>query len=711
LAILWLLISAGCAGGQAAMPSPPAGVSAASSRSESGARSEPVAPRAALVSVPSVPLSAPRQAFLDGYRAYAAHDPARAVAQLTIAAESYPQLGDYSLIYLGYAQRDQGNLNAAESSFNRLVENYPQSVFIGYAKFELAAIALKQGHAEQTRDITSRLLFQPLSTELEQETRLLQARASEAAGDPRAAYEEFQTLRLKDPRGTFDAQAREEAYALIAANPERLDSRSYRYHRDEAELLLREGRPADARGQIKLASAIASSVEQRAELQWLTGKAWASDPAQRREALESYLNLAPRGASAPEALYELARLDWHEDRLEDARLYFQRLIARFPNSAWAPEAMLKIGRTLEEDGKPDEARATYERLVMIYPHSQAAAEARFRAPWMLYMAGAYDQAAQHFASAGSRATEPAERDMFGYWQARALEKGGNDAAARPIMERVAMSIDSNYYPALAASRIRSEPPMLPAATASDPIVTGVPALQGTSEFHLTRAVELKALGLDKLETGELRMLRGEAEHDPDLRDFVLVEFQSAGSYHDALILARTIAERGAMSLEVAERFRYPRGYWNLFAPAAKRTGLDPYLLLALTRQESLFDPQARSPSDARGLMQLLPSTASRIAAQSGSPDTVLDLWDPALNVELGTAYLKQLFDMFGANQFKAVAAYNGGEHAVQRWNARFPGDDDEWVENIDFHETRDYVKKVIGGLREYRLLYASASPA
>jgi soluble lytic murein transglycosylase len=61
--------------------------------------------------------------------------------------------------------------------------------------------------------------------------------------------------------------------------------------------------------------------------------------------------------------------------------------------------------------------------------------------------------------------------------------------------------------------------------------------------------------------------------------------------------------------------------------------------------------------------------------------------------------------MFGGDVFKAVAAYNAGEKAVSGWNAKYPGDDDQWVENIAYHETRDYVKKVIGGLREYRLIY------
>ncbi len=655
-------------------------------------------------------LTPSRQAFLDGYQAYAAHDFSHAAERLKVAADTYPDLGDYALLYLGYAQRDTGDLNNAERSFNLLIETYPRSVFVNRARVESAAIAMKQGRSARARDIASQVLLLTSDSQLEQDARLILARALTATGELRAALEQLQTLREKYPHSSADPQARDAAYALLAAYPEVLDSRSFGYHTAEAERLLKEGRAADARDHIEKAAGLKPPVAQRAELIWMTARAWSSDPARRRQALKAYLKLAPKGPSAPEALYDLGRLYWHDNDTVRARIYFRRLTATFPGSERAPEAMLKIGRTLEEDGKLAEARAIYERLASRYSHSAAGAEARFRAPWMLYTTGRYESAARRFAAAGAAATDPVERDMFGYWQARALEKSGaSKAQARALMERVAESIDSNYYPALAASRIAARPAVLPAATVPDPIVNAPPELSGAGEFHLSRAVELKTLGLGSLEAGELRMLRGEAGTDPALRDFVLVEFQAAGHYHDALTLAHAMAEQGTMSPEVAERFRYPRAYWESLAGVGKRTGIDPYLLLALMRQESLFDPAARSPSDAQGLMQLLPSTARTIAAEVAMPAARLDLFDPAVNIELGTAYLKKLFEMFGGNTFKAVAAYNGGEHAVERWNARFKGDDDEWVENIDFHETREYVKKVLGGLREYRLLYAPAS--
>jgi peptidoglycan lytic transglycosylase len=105
-------------------------------------------------------------------------------------------------------------------------------------------------------------------------------------------------------------------------------------------------------------------------------------------------------------------------------------------------------------------------------------------------------------------------------------------------------------------------------------------------------------------------------------------------------------------------------------------------------------------------MQLLPSTAVEVAASQGAAPPG-DLYDPALNVKLGVALLKKLMATYDGNRFRAVAAYNGGEQAVARWNALFPGDDDAWVENIQYRETCDYVKKVIGGMREYELLYPS----
>jgi len=135
--------------------------------------------------------------------------------------------------------------------------------------------------------------------------------------------------------------------------------------------------------------------------------------------------------------------------------------------------------------------------------------------------------------------------------------------------------------------------------------------------------------------------------------------------------------------------------------------MDPYLLLAVIRQESLFDTRARSPAFALGLMQLLPSTAGRVAKQIGMPPPSNDqLFDPDTNLTLGSQYLKQLLERYSNNWFKAIAAYNAGEAAVDRWEKEIVTDDiEEFVERIPYTETRGYVKLVMRNHRIYQKLY------
>jgi soluble lytic murein transglycosylase len=161
-----------------------------------------------------------------------------------------------------------------------------------------------------------------------------------------------------------------------------------------------------------------------------------------------------------------------------------------------------------------------------------------------------------------------------------------------------------------------------------------------------------------------------------------------------------------LSSDERERLLYPLAFWASVRREADANGVDPLLVEAVMRQESLFDPDARSPADARGLMQLLASTAEKLTA-SGS----IDLTQPDLNIQLGTRYLHILLARFGSDTLKALAAYNGGEAAVEKWQQRFPDlDPDEFVENISYRETRDYVKRVVTNYRKYQQLYAAGAP-
>ncbi|MBV8137097.1 MAG: transglycosylase SLT domain-containing protein [Deltaproteobacteria bacterium] len=648
------------------------------------------------------------QAFAAGYKAFNDHDYARAIKDLTLAADHYPGLGDYALFYLAEARAAQADLTGASATLERLRAEYPQSVLTPPGELKLAQIFLKLGRNADALSVATHLVATTSDSSLGQSARFVQAQAERAMGRDQEAYQHAMAIRESYPRSEVDSGARELAYSIRAANPSVSAVPPFTYHRSEAALLLREGLASSAFDEAQQALALAATSSDRAELLWIQAQASKADSDRQKRALLEYLSIAPGGPEASAVLYDLALVFWKEDEPDRARATFGKVIAEFPSSSHASGAMLRIGRIYEEQQDYDAARAEYGRLVERYPGTEAAEDARFRIPWSLYMARQYSRAIASFTAMRKRAEGPGEREMFDYWRARSLERIGDTAGAHEIYARLAQSVESNYYPALAAEHVPAARAELAAASLPELDIehTPPPSASPTVRFHLSRILALRALGISELQAGEYRALEEAAGEEHSLREFILAGLQASDAWYDAIVAATRMSKSGHLSAAVAERVRYPRAYWALFSRAAGRQSLDPWLVLALARQESLFNPRARSVSDARGLMQLLPSTGDRIAHLVGEESSP-NLYDPETNVRLGTAYLKNLFDLFQGDRFKAVAAYNGGEHAVEGWTRRFPGDDDEWVENIGYRETRDYVKKVIGGRREYLLLYPS----
>jgi soluble lytic murein transglycosylase len=686
-----------------------AGCASGPARADSAAVAAPAqataaAPAVGSTAAPDVPPSDGQTAFLNGFRAYQNRDYPRAIENLKYAADYSPTLGDHALLLLALAQSYQNDVNASVDTLERLVKAYPQSVTIDPGEEMLADNLFRLGRNAEASEVASRLIARGPSPQTEQEVRITEAKALIALGNPKAAYAQLMELRDKYPHSDSDAEARVLIDQILTAHPEVADTRPLTYKLHEAELLLREGALARAEMVADIALAMEPEASVRAELTWVKARALKPEPERAKAAILEYLRIAPRGPDAPAALEALALIYWHDDQGDQARATFNRLVANFPGSELAPGAMLRVGKIFEELNQLDSARAQYRRLAARYPGSDAAEDARFRIPWTLYAARSYRIAADGFQSAAARAKDPIDRDMNEYWRARALEKASDSAGARQIFEKLADSTDSNYYPELASRRVATSKPDLPAASAPDPRSDVTPAVSGAAEFHMARLQALRALGIKELQPDELKALAEESS-SIEMRRFVLAGYASADAWYDAIVTATHMEKSGQISHDVAERVRYPRAYWDLFSSASTRLALDPYLVLALSRQESLFNPRATSSSNARGLMQLIPSTARKMASQQGTDTDQIRLYDPSVNVQLGTAYLKNLFEMFHGDEFHAVAAYNGGENAVMKWLAKSPGPDDEWVENIAYKETRDYVKKVIGGRREYLLLY------
>jgi len=154
-------------------------------------------------------------------------------------------------------------------------------------------------------------------------------------------------------------------------------------------------------------------------------------------------------------------------------------------------------------------------------------------------------------------------------------------------------------------------------------------------------------------------------------------------------------------------FIYPFHYREIIIAEAQKNELEPLLVAAVVRVESSFNKLAQSPKGARGLMQIMPETAFWVAEQMGMDDfTEEKLFDPQINITIGTWYLRDLLRQFNGNKYAALAAYNGGRGHVSRWLQSGLWDGSrENLEKIPFPETRSFVLRVEQTYRRYQYIY------
>ncbi|HEX6179494.1 MAG TPA: lytic transglycosylase domain-containing protein, partial [Thermoanaerobaculia bacterium] len=158
---------------------------------------------------------------------------------------------------------------------------------------------------------------------------------------------------------------------------------------------------------------------------------------------------------------------------------------------------------------------------------------------------------------------------------------------------------------------------------------------------------------------------------------------------------------------------YPRYFYNAIARDAERFDADPRLVLSIMREESRFNPRAKSAAAARGLLQFIITTARDIGRNIGLLDVdPEDLYDPRVIISLGAKYVAELMEEFEGNRYNAVAAYNAGPNQVKLWKRIAPGpDDDYFLSAVNFDETKHYIRKVMNSYKRYGEIYDRTAPA
>lgn len=366
------------------------------------------------------------------------------------------------------------------------------------------------------------------------------------------------------------------------------------------------------------------------------------------------------------------------------------------------ERRLYVPRAL----RAGDARTAY-RLVTNHglTSGESFADAEWLAGWLsLRFLNEPQRAAEHFAHLSENVSAPVSRSRALYWRAEAARALRQNSEAEALYNQAA-AYSFTYYGQLAATRGGREATLALAPTAQ---VTDA-ARNRFEHRELVRALRVMA------EVGAQRDFESIAFYLDDTLDDpmeleLLSQMAREQSYHRTALRS---AKAGLFRNVVAANAAYPLIELPQRVHSAGRP--EPALVLAIIRQESEFDIGAISSANARGLMQLIPSTAQAQARREGLTFQRGALTtDPQYNMTLGSAHLADLVDDFGGSYVLAIAAYNAGSTNVRNWIAEWGDprsssvDTVDWIEQIPFSETRNYVQRVTENLQVYRHRLAGA---
>lgn len=425
-------------------------------------------------------------------------------------------------------------------------------------------------------------------------------------------------------------------------------------------------------------------------------------PAAERR-LRAAANTTSARETAADALHMLGRTLYRQNRTTEARATFMRVIQDFAGTTAAARAHFIIADIDHDAGSAESAKRHYRAVIEANGPDAGLSAARLGG--FALMENRPREAARIFEDAYRRANGAA-RQLPGYWWGHALHAAGARDSARTVFAEVRAIDPFTYYGLRAGERIdarlwdfeTSQATPAPAGTARD-VAARLDALDVLRGAELEDAAGFEAARITVHFAGIEGALYalGEAYHARE-------------QTFNGIRIGRDLLRReGAWNRNLLQLV-YPFPYRDAVLREARANGLDPYLVAGLIRQESMFNPRARSPVGALGLMQVMPNTGRTVARTVGVANfQPARLTEPALNLRIGTRYLADQIRAHDGRLVDAIAAYNAGPHRVARWK-QFPEyrDPDVFIERIPFQETRDYVKIVQQNARIYREVYAPA---
>ena len=612
-------------------------------------------------------------------------------------------LDDYIDYYTGLAQLRLEKYAEARKTFTAVLDRKPQGAVSLRAALAHGEAAEASGDYKGAVEIYQRLAESKGLVTDEVLSRL--GRAALAADDRKAAAQAY--VRLYYEFALTDAATA--AASQLQSLQEHVVKSGYQPDLGRAAMLFGARRYAEARTAFQDLQRVAGGDDKElVDLRVAECDFYLRRYDSAREGARPYLERASRKAEARFFfLSALRELGSHDEYIAQTR----SLVTDFPGDSWSEEALNNLGTHYIVTNEDEAAAQIFAELYQKFPTGSRAERAAWKSGWWSYRKGDYQNAVRTFESAASSFPRSDYRPSFLYWAGRAHGALGQGEVAAARFQLVFHDYGSSYYGRLAkkqVSRIAGADPSADRAISA--------SLQGAATIApqpptADRIKLLLANGLydDALE--ELRFAQRQWGTSPVIEATMAWAYHQKGELRRGITLMRRAYPQSLTSsghlLPVAMRqVIFPLVYWETIRAHANKYDLDPYVMAALINQESTFDADIRSSANAWGLMQIVPPTGRRLARTLGVRRfSTRSLTDPLTNIRLGMLYFSQLVKQFGGTYY-ALASYNAGESRVVRWKAERPGlDEDEFIDDIPFPETQNYVKRILGTAEDYRLLY------
>jgi soluble lytic murein transglycosylase len=605
--------------------------------------------------------------------------PREAIAVLDKLETDYPILADYVLLKRAQAQTQLRDLQSAKATWESLLKNFPDSPSAAEAMFALGQdqqLLQKFPAHPRSQEVALRLLAQApnrvdllahMATYFSDYKGIVPILNRLVASSPNLTADQWWAI-ADGYYNNFEFGKAANAYTRATVNP----TTAYNYARS-----LHRGKQIDA--------AIA--------------------------AYDRVVQQFPQSPQAPRALIRITQIDSPQAAIAAA----DRIVASYPDTAG--EALAIKAKILQDKlNSPKAASDARNLLLSRYGSSDDAGELLWRIAKGQARGGQIQNAIATVDSLIANSPDGISTAEASFWGGKWANQIGDKAKAKKFFEFTIRQHPDSYYAWRSASSLGWQVGTFTTARYTTPAIT-LPSARQILPAGSAKLQELYILGLDRdarsqwmTEVGSKRNLEPkEIFTDGVLRvanqdNLIGIKILESLNWID--VSSSQKAEIAQLKQHPAYmQSLYPFHYWDVISNLARDRNLSPALVIGLMRQESRFEAQIRSRSGAIGLMQIMPDTGNWIASKKGVSNYNLDI--PEDNINFGTWYLDYTHSRYGNNSMLAVASYNAGPGAVGRWvEAKGIGDPDEFVNNIPYEETRDYVSKVLGNYWNYLRLYS-----